>query len=98
MEALRIPDLNDNNFSQFSSPVVSKSQSSTETRQTTETGLPLIQTQIPGYDITIACPAAAVATPGGSLKALTGTAPDIVADDGRSALKVCLSLIEENLK
>lgn len=98
MKALRIPDLNDNNFSQFSGPVVSKSQSSTEARQTTETGLPLIQTQIPGYDITIACPAAAVATPGGSLKALTGTAPDIVADDGSSALKVCLSLIEKSLQ
>ena len=62
------------------------------------TGLPFIQTQLPGYDITIACSAAAVTTPVGSLKALTGTAPDIVADDGRSALKVCLTLIEENLQ
>ncbi len=62
------------------------------------TGLPFIQTELPGYAITIAFTSATVRLRDGKLEALTLTVPDIAQDDGRSAQKTCLSIIEENLR
>ncbi len=60
------------------------------------TGLPVIYTFLNGKNYVLAFNSTVISNSKGGLKALSGTIPDITADDGRSALKLCLDLIEES--
>lgn len=61
------------------------------------TGLPFIYTFLNGKNYVLAFNSTVTSNNQGGLKALSGTIPDITADDGRSALKLCLDLIESRL-
>ena len=60
------------------------------------TGLPFLRSLLDGKKYELYFNATVIDNNKGGLKILSGTIPDITADDGRSALKHCLDLIEES--
>ncbi len=61
------------------------------------TGLPILRSLLDGKKYELYFNATVIDNNKGGLKILSGTIPDIMADDGRSALKLCLDLIESRL-
>lgn len=62
------------------------------------TGLPFLSAVLDGKKYVLVFNSCVVENKNGDLKSIYGTIPDIKADEGRSALSVCLNMIEEQLK
>jgi hypothetical protein len=62
------------------------------------TGLPFMNVFLEGKNYVLSFNSTVIDNTRGGLKSISGTIPNITADDGRSALKLCLDLIEDEMK